>query len=129
MVAHVLVPAVDERPASLSRRWIGGVLRGYLRFAGLVAADDLSMGGAASAGDLAARVSLARDAGCDLLPVCNDRPGVLALLQALPARTDPSSQLRLVRMRGKLAPPPGPHGSAFENLCASAAWRAARQWL
>ena len=43
MVAHVLFPAIDDKPASLSRRWITEVLRGELRFSGAVFADDLSM--------------------------------------------------------------------------------------
>ena len=36
MVAHVLFPAVDSAPASLSGRWIRDVLRGELRFQGVV---------------------------------------------------------------------------------------------
>ena len=46
MVAHILFPAVDGAPASLSGLWIRDVLRGELRFQGVVFADDLSMGGA-----------------------------------------------------------------------------------
>ncbi len=122
MVAHLLYPAVDARPASFSRRWIGGVLRSELHFGGLVVTDDLSMAGAASVGSLPERARQALAAGCDLLLACNDRPGVERLLEELPATIDPASQLRLVRMRGvKTAP--------FENLAASEAWRVAQQWL
>jgi beta-N-acetylhexosaminidase len=122
MVAHVLFPAVDALPASFSRRWINGVLRGDLQFGGAVFADDLSMAGAASIGDLPARAARALQAGCDVLPVCNDRTGVQHLLEAFRVAVDPASQLRLVRMRGR-------RSGDFETLTASAAWRSAREWL
>ena len=44
MAAHVVFPAVDSLPASLSQRWITGVLRGELGFHGCVFADDLTHG-------------------------------------------------------------------------------------
>jgi len=122
MVAHVLYPAVDSVPASFSRRWIEGLLRNELAFGGLVFADDLTMGGAAAVGDLAQRARRALAAGCDVLPVCNDRPGVERLLQQWEFEIDPASQLRLVRMRGR-------RHDGFETLRASAAWQSAREWL
>jgi beta-N-acetylhexosaminidase len=122
MVAHVLYPAVDSVPASFSPRWIQGVLRSELQFGGLVFADDLTMAGAASVGDLAQRAQRALAAGCDVLPVCNDRPGVELLLDRLKVRIEPASQLRLVRMRGR-------RQYRFETLAASAAWQSAQEWL
>jgi beta-N-acetylhexosaminidase len=122
MVAHVLYPAVDDVPASFSRRWIQGVLRQQLGFAGLVFADDLTMAGAASVGDLVERARRALAAGCDILPVCNDRPGAERLLDTIGVSIDPASQLRLVRMRGRKQ-------LDFETLTASEAWQSARQWL
>ncbi len=103
MVAHIVFPAVDGHPASLSRRWIGGVLRGDLGFQGAVFADDLSMTGAAAFGDIAARGRLALAAGCDVLPVCNDRAAAAALLDALEAPAEPVSRMRLVRLHGREA--------------------------
>jgi beta-N-acetylhexosaminidase len=122
MVAHVLYTAVDSVPASFSRRWIHGVLRTELEFRGLVFADDLTMAGAAAVGDLVQRAERALAAGCDVLPVCNDRPGAERLLDRLRVEIDPASQLRLVRMRGR-----GHY--RFETLAASAAWQSAREWL
>ncbi len=122
MVAHVLYPAVDSVPASFSPRWIDGVLRTELRFGGLVFADDLTMAGAAAVGDLEQRAERALAAGCDVLPVCNDRPGVERLLDRFRVEIEPASQLRLVRMRGR-------RQYRFETLAASTAWQSAREWL
>src|ERR1700761_7160188 len=98
MVAHILLPAEDQSPASLSARWIRGVLRSDLNFQGAVFTDDLSMGAVAAGGDIVERCQRALAAGCDMLLVCNDpaaRSQSLAHLRTLP---DPASQLRLVRM-------------------------------
>jgi len=102
MAAHVVFPAVDELPASLSHRWIAGILRGELQFHGCVFADDLTMGGAAAFGDVATRARLAFAAGCDVLPICNDRAAVVAVLDGFkPTALNPASQARLVRMRAR----------------------------
>src|SRR5207244_2010788 len=81
MVAHVRYTAVDWAPASLSRRW-AFYLRRTLRYQGAVFCDDLSMGGAAAVGSMEERARLALDAA-DMLPVCNDRPALLSLLDDL----------------------------------------------
>jgi beta-N-acetylhexosaminidase len=123
MVGHLLFPAVDPAPASLSARWIRDVLRGQLRFQGVVFADDLSMGGAAAAyGDVVTRARQALAAGCDMLPVCNNRASVTELLDHLEARVQPASSLRLVRLHGRAAP-----GRA--ELLASAEWARAHAAL
>ena len=102
MVAHIVFPALDTAPASLSSRWIRDVLRGELRFQGVVFADDLSMGGAAAAyGDVVARAEKALAAGCDMLPVCNNRASVIELLEGLDVEPEPASRLRLVRLHGR----------------------------
>ena len=123
MAAHVLFPAVDPAPASLSGRWIRDVLRGELGFQGVVFTDDLSMGGAAAAyGDVVARARQALSAGCDMLPVCNNRASVIELLEHLDVEAQPASSLRLVRLhgRGNLARP------ALES---SPEWARARELL
>jgi beta-N-acetylhexosaminidase len=124
MAAHVLYPAVDSAPASLSRRWIRDVLRGELRFQGVVFTDDLSMGGAAAAyGDILGRARQALDAGCDMVPVCNNRAGVIELLQGLEIEPQPASSLRLVRLHGRSGAP------ARAALEASPQWTRARELL
>ncbi len=123
MAAHVLFPAVDSAPASLSSRWIRDVLRGELRFQGVVFADDLSMGGAAAAyGDVVTRARQALSAGCDMLPVCNNRASVIELLERLDAEPQPASSLRLVRLHGRA-------GTVRSALEASPEWTRARELL
>jgi beta-N-acetylhexosaminidase len=108
MAAHVEYTAVDPKPASLSRRWITDILRGNLGFHGCVFADDLSMAGAAAFGDIVARARLALAAGCDVLPVCNDRDAVRTALRNLDTEAfTPAAQARLVRMRGRGEAPSG----------------------
>ena len=117
MVAHVVFPEVDELPASLSRRWIDGVLHGELGFQGAVFADDLSMKGAAAFGDIGARGVRALAAGCDVLPVCNDPASAIALVESLKVAPDPVSRLRLVRLHGRDA--------ALDALASDPRWQAA----
>ncbi len=108
MAAHVVYPAVDALPASLSRRWIGEILRGTLGFHGCVFTDDLSMRGAAAFGDVVKRARLALTAGGDVLLICNDREAVREVLQAFdPDVANPASQARLVRMRARGEAPSG----------------------
>ena len=101
MAAHVEYSAVDSKPASLSSLWITGILRGTLGFHGCVFADDLSMAGAAASGDVVERARLALAAGCDVLPICNDREAVHIVLGNLNTEASPAAQARLVRMRGR----------------------------
>jgi len=116
MAAHVLYPEIDDVPASVSPRWIRGVLREQLNFQGAVFTDDLSMEGAAVAGDVVERARRALLAGCDILPICNKPESVVRLLDELDVQPEASSALRLVRMRGRL-------GQSREELLASAAWQ------
>lgn len=122
MMAHVLYPDVDAVPASFSPRWVGAVLRGELTFQGVVFADDLSMAGAGAMGHILARAEAALTAGCDILPVCNDRQSVVTLLESLPVKPGPASQLRILRMRGR-------DGQTRQALEASAQYRSCREWL
>jgi beta-N-acetylhexosaminidase len=116
MAAHVVFPAVDALPASLSKRWITGVLRGELGFHGCVFADDLTMGGAAAFGTVIERAELALTAGCDVLPICNDRQSVESVLgHFAPDIASPASQARMVRMRAR--------GEAPADLHANAHWQ------
>lgn len=104
MAAHVVFPEVDPLPASLSRGWIQGELRGRLGFRGAVFTDDLSMAGAAAFGGIDERVRLALGAGCDMLPICNDRAAVVTILDSLEEGPEPLRQVRLARLHPRAAP-------------------------
>ncbi len=101
MMAHVQFPAVDPLPASLSRRWIHDVLRGTLAFDGAVVCDDLSMAGAAGYGGYADRAAAALAAGCDALPVCNSREGVIEIIESVRIAPDRTRAARLARMASR----------------------------
>lgn len=72
MTAHVVVAALDERPATMSRAWIDGVLRGELGFSGVVVSDDLDMKAVAGRFPVEQVVGEALGAGVDCFLLCRD---------------------------------------------------------
>ena len=118
MMAHVVYSDVDQWPASLSRYWIQQVLRRELNYRGAVFCDDLSMAAAAVAGDMPERLRRALDAGCDMVPLCNDRAAVVDVLDRFGDYQNPPAQLRLTRLHGR-------GGVGLGELMKSSQWQAA----
>jgi beta-N-acetylhexosaminidase len=67
MTGHLLVPAYDELPATVSPALIDGLLRGDLGYRGLVISDALEMAGIAGTIGMADGAVLALAAGVDAL--------------------------------------------------------------
>lgn len=73
MTAHVLYPALDdERPATLSRTIVDGILRQEFGHQGLIMTDDLDMGAITGSQTVEQAAVRALDAGCDTVLVCGD---------------------------------------------------------
>ncbi len=101
MTAHVIYEKVDKLPATFSPFWLKEVLRERLAFQGVVFSDDLGMEGASVAGDMVARAEAALEAGCDMIPVCNNPQGTRQVLDGIVWQDRPVGHLRLARMHGR----------------------------
>lgn len=68
MSSHIMLPQLDaDRPATLSRTILQGLLRGELGFGGVIVSDALDMAGASATIGIPEAAIRALDAGCDLL--------------------------------------------------------------
>ena len=105
MVGHGHSVAVDDqtpKPASLSTAITGDLLRRQLGFTGLVVTDDMEMGAITRAGNFAAAVTGAIQAGSDMVLVCHTPDLILAAHEALVKMKipEPATQ-RIERFRKK----------------------------
>ena len=67
MTSHILLPQLDEAPATFSARILGELLRGELGFTGVIVSDALDMRGASGTTGIPDAAVRALAAGCDLL--------------------------------------------------------------
>jgi beta-N-acetylhexosaminidase len=126
MTAHILLPQIDpERPASLSRTMLDGVLRLRMGFRGVILADDLGMGAIARQfGPGEAAVETLR-AGTDVAMLCHDwravAPAVDAVRQAHNAgrfdATEWRASLERIECACVLAESPGPESTLEILAC------------
>lgn len=113
MLAHIRFTEVEPQIASLSDFWIRRVLRGELGFRGAIFSDDLTMEGACAGGDIPERTLTALNAGADMALICNNRPAVAPVLEALEGFDQPAAHGRLAAMRANPARyAAAPHGSS-----------------
>jgi len=112
MTAHILLPRIDaDRPASLSPILLKDILRGEMRFDGIILADDLGMGAIAKRYAPGESAVKALQAGTDIVMLCHDwstvAPAIDAVAQAAAdGRFDPAewsrTGARIAQWRGRL---------------------------
>lgn len=74
MPAHVVYTQIDANfTAGFSKHWLQDILRKDMGFKGLIYSDDLSMEGAAASGRPSIRAQKAKEAGSNVLLICNKR--------------------------------------------------------
>lgn len=120
MPAHITYPRIDAQPVGFSRVWLD-FLRHTLGFQGVIFSDDLNMNGASCAGDCVARATIALDAGCDAILLCNNPEGARDVEAYLSRRGVPGSS-RLTKMRGRKR-------VAWSDLERSQRWHDVRKWI
>ncbi|HEY8927448.1 MAG TPA: beta-N-acetylhexosaminidase [Polyangia bacterium] len=106
MTAHVLFPALDgERPATLSRAILTGLLRDELGFRGVIVSDDLGMKAVADRYPIEELAVMAVAAGADVLiirePVERQRRAHEALVRA--AERDSELRRRVEESAARMA--------------------------
>jgi beta-N-acetylhexosaminidase len=102
MSAHVVYPALDpDRPATISPKIIGEIIRKKIGFDGLLLSDDLSM--QALSGTLAERAEAALKAGIDVVLHCNGNGDEMETIAAsappLAGRALERAEAALARLR------------------------------
>jgi beta-N-acetylhexosaminidase len=85
LIGHANYPSVtkDDRPASLSKKWIEEVLRKRIGYRGLVLSDDLEMGGVLKAEPIERATVEHIRAGGDLCLLCHKEEFVTASYEEL----------------------------------------------
>ena len=102
MAAHLIFPAIDAQLAGFSPFWLQNVLRNKLHFRGVIFTDDLGMVAAHAVGDLTARAEAAIQGGADIVLPCNDRPGLIDLLDRWKPTPESTLARKWERMRRRM---------------------------
>ena len=99
MMAHVVYPKIDDKPAGYSPFWIKDYLQGKLGYTGVIFSDDLGMHAAGFAGKLFDRMCGSFEAGCDAVLVC--KPEDVQELYTSFESPEPADDTILASLRGK----------------------------
>jgi beta-N-acetylhexosaminidase len=84
MVAHILLPKIDkDNPATFSKTVITDILRGYLKYDGVVITDDMTMGAIVKNYAIGEAAVKSLNAGSDIILVCHDFEKETAVLKAI----------------------------------------------
>ncbi|MGB8885127.1 MAG: beta-N-acetylhexosaminidase [Candidatus Korobacteraceae bacterium] len=90
MVAHAAYPQItgDNTPASLSKKWMRGILRKKIGYRGLIITDDLDMGGVLAASPIEDAAVETLRAGADMFLVCQKEESVRRAFEAVLKRAE-----------------------------------------
>jgi beta-N-acetylhexosaminidase len=85
LVSHAAYPAAtrDKTPASLSKKWITDILRQKIGYRGLIASDDLEMGGVLATAPIEQAAVEHIRAGGDLCLICHKQEFVIRAYEEL----------------------------------------------
>jgi beta-N-acetylhexosaminidase len=90
MVAHAAYPQVtgDNAPASLSKKWMNGILRKKIGYRGLIITDDLDMGGVLATMPIDDAAVETLRCGADLFLICQKEESVRRAFEAVLKRAE-----------------------------------------
>jgi beta-N-acetylhexosaminidase len=96
MVAHCAFPEVtgEAVPASISKKWVGDVLRKKIGYEGLVVSDDLEMGGVLKVASIEEAAVNTVQAGADMYLVCHSEELVQRAYEAILKEAERSARFR-----------------------------------
>jgi len=117
MSAHIVTPALDRAPATLSRKIMTGLLRDELAFAGLAITDGLEMHGVSRGIGIAEGAAQALAAGCDALCIGGGRADQAVVEEIVSGVAEAVARGRLSETRLR---------EAASRVDAVSAWRSRR---
>ena len=125
MASHILYERADPHIASASSFWLKSLLREQWDFEGVIFSDCLTMKAGATLGSYPQRARRCLESGCNKIIVCNNRPGAVAVLDALSrndttAYFDEKKDKAFLRHRKNIIP-----DVSLEALRETSEWRSA----